>query len=65
MNWRGDNLALHVFGASHSEVIGMTLYIYYLGIDYMAFNGSYLENSTPKSNCWIFNGMYCCRWVVI
>ena len=25
MNWRGDNLALHVFGASHSEVIGMTL----------------------------------------
>ena len=25
MNWRGDNLALHVFGASHSETIGMTL----------------------------------------
>lgn len=25
MNWRGDNLALHVFGASHSETIGMTM----------------------------------------
>ena len=25
MNWRGDNLALRVFGSSHSEVIGMTL----------------------------------------
>ena len=25
MNWRGDNLALHVFGASHSEVIAVQL----------------------------------------
>ena len=53
MNWRGDKLALHVFGASHSETIGMTLEGIPAGerID-LASLQSFLDRRAPGRTPW-------------